>query len=149
MSKSDMLIKNTLDQFLKNKKYVEENQLKEIQRVRNNEGGGWAGHFVDSGSLSENELLKLIIDETRLPYLPILDVTPPDNLLKEFTLDFMKAFECFPVDKIGNILTIATPNPFQAELFRCRATKDCMIKIFVCRVSEWREKIRLISQNNK
>ena len=148
MNKSNLLLNNTLDNFLKNKNYVEDNMLKEIQRARNNEGGGWAGHFVDSGCLTENELLRLIIEETGLPYIPILGVTPPEHLLNEFTFDFMKAFECFPVDKIGHILTIATPNPFQQELIRSRQTSDCEIELYVCRVSEWREKIRLVTQNN-
>ncbi len=71
MRKSNLLLNTTLDVFLKAKKYVQENQLKEIRRVRNNEGGGWAGHFVDSGCLTENELLRLIIKETGLPYIPI------------------------------------------------------------------------------
>jgi len=146
MAKYNLLFKTTLDSFLKSKKFVEDNQLKEIQRVRNVEGGGWAGHFVDSGCLTENELLRLIVEETGLPYIPLLGVTPPEELLKEFTLDFLKAFECFPIDKIGHILTIATPNPFQQELLRSRHTEDCRINLFVCRVSEWREKIRLMKQ---
>ncbi len=148
MNKSNLLLNNSLDDFLKSKNYVEDNLLKEIQSVRNVEGGGWAGHFVDSGCLTENELLRLIIEETGLPYIPILGVTPPDQLLSEFTFDFMKAFECFPVDKIGHILTIATPNPFQQELIRSRQTNDCEIELFVCRVSEWREKIRLVTQKD-
>jgi len=148
MNKSNLLLNNSLNDFLKSKNYLENNMLKEIQRVRNDEGGGWAGHFVDSGCLTENELLRLIIEETGLPYIPILGVTPPDQLLNEFTFDFMKAFECFPVDKIGHILTIATPNPFQQELIRSRQTANCEIELFVCRVSEWREKIRLVTQKN-
>jgi len=148
MNKSNLLLNNSLNDFLKSKNYLENNMLKEIQRVRNDEGGGWAGHLVDSGCLTENELLRLIIEETGLPYIPILGVTPPDQLLNEFTFDFMKAFECFPVDKIGHILTIATPNPFQQELIRSRQTANCEIELFVCRVSEWREKIRLVTQKN-
>jgi len=144
-----ILLNNTLDKFLKNKKIIQNQQLKELEHIRNVEGGGWAGHFVDSGCLTENELLRLIIEETGLPYIPIISVTPPDHLINEFTFDFMKAFECFPVDKIGNILTIATPNPFQQELFRSRNTKDCMIRLFVCRISEWREKIRIMTQSKK
>ena len=149
MNKSNLLLNNSLDDFLKSKNYVEDNLLKEIQTVRNTEGGGWAGHFVDSGCLTENELLRLIIEETGLPYIPILGITPHEDLLNEFTMDFMKAFECFPVDKIGHILTIATPNPFQQELLRSRNTTDCKIKLFVCRVSEWREKIRILIQSKK
>ncbi len=148
MNKSNLLLHNSLDIFLKNKNYVEDELLKELHHVRNVEGGGWAGHFVDSGCLTENELLRLVIEETGLPYIPILGVTPPEHLLDEFTFDFMKAFECFPVDKIGHILTIATPNPFQQELIRSRHTKDCEIELFVCRVSEWREKIRLMTQKS-
>ena len=147
MNKPNLLLNNTLDALLKSKKYVEDNQLKEIQNVRNAEGGGWAGHFVDSGCLTENELLRLIIEETGLPYIPILGISPHEDLLNEFTFDFMKAFECFPIDKIGHVLTIATPNPFQPELLRSRNTADCKIKLFVCRVSEWREKIRLMTQS--
>ena len=140
-------MKTTLDKFLKSRKIVGENQINEIQRVRSNEGGGWASHLVDSELLTESKLLKIIIQETGIPYIPLLGVTPHEELLNEFTFDFMKTFECFPIDKIGGILTIATPNPFQRELFTCRNSKDCQVMLYICSVSEWQVKIKLLNQN--
>jgi len=147
MQKKKTWISNTLDIFLKEKGYVTVEQLQEIKQVRVDEGGGWAGHFVDSGCITENELLQLIITETGLPYFPLLKSKPPDDLLQEFTVDFMETFECFPVNNIGPVLILATPNPFQLELIRSRSSKHRKIMLVVTRVSEWRECIVELSTN--
>ena len=147
MAKKQTWISNSLDMFLKEKGYVTIEQLQEIKQVRFDEGGGWAGHLVDSGCITENELLQLIITETGLPYFPLLKYKPPDDLLQEFTVDFMETFECFPVNSIGTVLILATPNPFQLELIRSRSSKHRKIMLVVTRVSEWRECIVELSTN--
>jgi len=147
MAKTPLWLEKTLDAVLKEKGRIQDEQLAEIQRVRAVEGGGWAGHFIDAGCLTENELLQLVMAETGLPYIPLLQVTPPEQLLQEFTMDFLKAFECYPVDEIGPVLTLATPNPFQRELLRSRNSRTREIRLFVSRVSEWRECIRALAQD--
>lgn len=132
----------TLDEFLRDKNRVSAEQLAGIRRVHAQEGGGWAGHFVDAGAITENELLQLLMTETALPFIPVLQVSVADDLLREFTLDFLRTFECLPMDRIGPVLTMATPNPLQPELFRSRGSSQTTIHLFLCRVSEWRECLR-------
>lgn len=136
----------TLDAVLLAKRRITEEQLAEVRRVHALEGGGWASHFVDAGCISDNELLQLVINETGLPYLPLLQVSVKPELLEEFTLDFLTTFECFPVDEITPVLTMATPNPFQPELIRSRKTAARDVQLFVCRVSEWRECLRRVTE---
>lgn len=136
----------TLDEFLLEKNKVTEEQLADIRRVHAEEGGGWAGHLVDAGVITENELLQLLLTETGLPYLPLLQVTIPDELLREFTPAFLRTFECVPLDRMGPVLTMATPNPFQPELLRSRATRQTSIGLYLCRVSEWRECLRRLQE---
>ena len=149
MTKTTWSIEQTLDQFLKDRHRVQDDQLAQIQRVQAVESGGWAGHFVDAGVITENELLQLIMTETQLPFLPLLQVNTADELVKEFTPEFLQTFECFPVERLGPVLTIATPNPFQPELIRSRATKTDEVRLFLCRVSEWRECMRRLEEKNK
>ena len=47
MARKQTWMSNSLDAFLKEKGYVNDSQLQEIKQVRADEGGGWAGHFVD------------------------------------------------------------------------------------------------------
>ncbi len=147
MSRKQTWMSNSLDAFLKEKGYVNDSQLQEIKQVRADEGGGWAGHFVDSGCITENELLQLAISETGLPYFPLLRVKTKEDLLQEFTIDFMETFECYPVDCIGPALILATPNPFQIELVRSRSSRIRKILLVVTRVSEWRECIVELTTN--
>jgi len=134
----------TLDEVLLQKRRITEEQLAEVRRVHALEGGGWASHFVDAGCISDNELLQLVISETGLPYLPLLQVAVRPELLEEFTPSFLMTFECFPVDEIGLVMTMATPNPFQVELMRSRKSAGREVQLFVCRVSEWRECLRRV-----
>lgn len=146
MATAPQWVRKPLDAILRERGKIQDEQLAEIQRVRAAEGGGWAGHFVDAGCLTENELLQLVLAETGLPYLPLLQVAPNEELLHEFTADFMTSFECFPVDRLGPVLTLATPNPFQPELLRSRNSKYQEVLLFVCRVSEWRECMRRLAE---
>ena len=134
----------TLDMFLKERNRVTDEQLADISRVHALEGGGWAGHFVDADIITENDLVRLIIEATLVPYLPILNVSFRDELVNEFAIEFLQTFECIPVDRIGPLLTIVTPNPFQPELIRSRTTKINVVELFICRVSEWREVMKRI-----
>ena len=139
----------TLDQLLLERGVLDQDQLSEIQRVRAMEGGGWAGHFVDAGVLTENELMSLAISETGLPYIPLLQVTTPSELIQEFSYDFLMGFECFPVDSVGPCLTVVTPNPFQPDLVRSREWRTRSISLFVGRMSEWRERMRRSQQETE
>jgi hypothetical protein len=132
----------TLDEFLLEKNRVPPERLEEIRRVHVAEGGGWAGHFVDAGAITENELLQLLIAETGLPYMPVLQITVAEEVMREFTLSFLQTFECLPIDSIGPVLTLATPNPLQPELLRSRDTAQRTVQLYLCRVSEWRESMR-------
>ncbi len=149
MSSVSYNIDQTLDQFLKERHRVQEDQLGEIQRVHAIEGGGWAGHFVDAGIVTENELLQLILTETGLPYIPLLQVNASDDLVNEFTSEFLQTFECYPIERLGPVLTMATPNPFQPELVRSRASRTDEVRLFVCRVSEWRERMRQMMEKDQ
>ncbi len=149
MARATLHTHKTLDELLLEKNRITEAQLAEVRRVHALEGGGWASHFVDAGCISDNELLQLVISETSLPYLPLLQVTPRLELMEEFTPDFLNTFECFPVDEIAPVLTIATPNPFQPELLRSRKTAVRDVQLFVCRVSEWREFLRRVAEHRE
>lgn len=148
MTKITWRIDQTLDQFLRERQRVQDDQIAAIRRVHAVEGVGWAGHFVDTGVITENELLQLIMAETGLPYLPVLQINVADDVVKEFTPEFLRTFECYPIDRFGPLLTLATPNPFQPELLRSRASHNQEVRLFVCRVSEWRECVRRASEKN-
>ncbi len=141
MAQKQTWISNSLEVLLRDKGFINDTQFNEIKSIRATEGGGLAGLFVDSGCITENELLQLIISETGLPYIPLLRVKPHEDLLQEFTIDFMNTFECYPIDSVGPALILATPNPFQPELIRSRSSKIRKVMLAVTRVSEWRESI--------
>jgi hypothetical protein len=142
MSDLPLWTRTSLDAFLMEKGRLSDEQLQEISRVRASEGGGWAGHLVDAGCVSDNELLQMMVDETSLPFFQLMHLAPSDELVREFTVDFLTTFECFPVDQIGPVLTLATPNPFQPELYTVRSTGPEQVHLLLCRVSEWRECMR-------
>jgi len=138
----------TLDQFLKDKQKVTDVQIAEIAKVHAIEGGGWAGHFVDAGIITETDLVKIIIEESQILYLPLISVNIEDELVEEFTIEFLQTFECCPIEKLGPTITIATPNPFQPELIRSRTSKIGHVELFLCRVGEWREVMRKIMEKS-
>jgi len=146
MTKSQAWIKKSLDIVLLEKGRIREEQLNEISRVRAAEGGGWASHFVDAGLVTENELLQLVLADTGLPYFPLLNFKPADDLLDDYTRDFLVTFECLPIDILGPVYTIATPNPYQNDLVLSRQSHIREVQLLVCRLSEWREYIQRLDE---
>ena len=146
MNKSYSWLKKPLDIVLKEKGRVKAEQLEEIRKVRAVEGGGWVAHFVDTGCMTENELINILLADTGLPYISLLNITTPQALLNDYTRDFLIAFECYPIDSIGPVCTLATCNPYQKDLLMARRNELQTIQLFLCRLSEWRECIHRLQE---
>lgn len=136
----------TLDAILREKNVIDQHQLEEITRVRMAEGGGWAGHFVDAGIITENELLLLGITEAGVPYIPLLQLTIDPGYSSLLSWEYMQTHECVLVDTIGMCTTIVTPNPFQPSLIEHHREQGVEVVLSLCRISEWREHMRRIQE---
>lgn len=136
----------TLEQILLEKEIIDQSQLMEIERVRSVEGGGWAGHFLDAGMVTENELLLLAINDAGAPYIPILQVNVDIEMVRDLSIEYLEEHEAIPIDAIGTCMTLATPNPFQPELVRNHHGSSTEVLLFSTRVGEWRECIRSLKE---
>jgi type IV pilus assembly protein PilB len=67
---------------------------------------------VKQGVVSEKELLALVGAAANIPPIDIDRVSVNTEILADVPAEVAQQFRVFPVDKIGNLLTIAVANPF-------------------------------------
>ncbi len=75
-----------------------------------------ADQVIEQAILTEDQLTGLIAMEMKLPPVDLERVTPEEWALETMSRETAQSYGVVPVSRIGNVLTIATANPF--DLFR-------------------------------
>lgn len=68
--------------------------------------------LIKSGVVTEGEYLSLVATAGGLPPISIERVQHNPEFLAEVPVEVAQQFKVFPIDKIGNLLTVAVANPF-------------------------------------
>ncbi|MGE0143859.1 MAG: GspE/PulE family protein [Planctomycetota bacterium] len=68
--------------------------------------------LIKSGVVTEGEYLSLVATAGGLPPISIERVQHNPEFLTEVPVEVAQQFKVFPIDKIGNLLTVAVANPF-------------------------------------
>ena len=84
---------------------------------------------VNSGLVSEAELLSLIAKAANIPPIDLTKVRVDPEVLEAVPLSSATEFMVFPVDRIGSVLTVAVANPFDVlKLDDVRIITGCQIR---------------------
>lgn len=78
---------------------------------------------VSMGLITEDQLVNSLSQETWVPHLKVDKYEIRKKALDTITRDDAEYFGVFPVDKLGNLLTLAMVNPLDAEAIRQLETK--------------------------
>ncbi len=73
---------------------------------------------VRMGAITEDQLVNSLSQETWVPHLKVDKYEIRKKALDTITRDDAQHFGVFPVDKLGNLLTLAMVNPLDAEAIR-------------------------------
>jgi type IV pilus assembly protein PilB len=98
--------------------------------------------LVKKGLATEPELLALIARAANIPPIDLAKVVVNKDVLGSVPEDVAREYGIFPVDRIGNIITIAVANPFDVlKLDDIRIITGCQLRTVVSTAEEI-EKIR-------
>ncbi|MDP6930711.1 MAG: ATPase, T2SS/T4P/T4SS family [Planctomycetota bacterium] len=104
-------------------------QATECITIAENEGRPLTEVVVRQGIATEDELVALIASEANLPPVRLSSVKVNQDLLDTVPIDVARDYKIFPVDRIGNLLTIAVANPFDVlKLDDIRIITGCHLR---------------------
>ncbi len=88
--------------------------------------------MVEAGAISEGELLALIGKAANIPPVDLSKLEMNPEVLETVPLDVAKDYHVFPIERIGNILTVAVANPFDVlKLDDIRIITGCQLRATV------------------
>lgn len=98
--------------------------------------------LVKKGIATEHELLALIGKAANVPPIDLAKLVINKEVLESVPEDVAREYCIFPVDRIGNIITVAVANPFDVlKLDDIRIITGCQLRTVVSTAEEI-EKIR-------
>ncbi len=98
--------------------------------------------LVKKGVATEHELIALIAKAANIPPIDLAKWTLNKEVLETVPEDVAREYRIFPIDKIGNIITIAVADPFDVVKFdHLRILTNCQLRLVVSTAEEI-EKIR-------
>ena len=68
--------------------------------------------LIRLGFISEEKLLKILAEQQGLTFLNLRDVKFDDEIIKKMPAKFAWHYKIMPITLKGNVLTVATSNPF-------------------------------------
>ncbi|MBI4845252.1 MAG: hypothetical protein HY810_02065 [Candidatus Omnitrophica bacterium] len=104
-----------LENVLREMGIISEADFAKIIVKQKNEGGSFAKAITSIGILSEEDLVSTLVTQFGFPYLPLSNYDIDAEIVKFVPKKTAQEFCLIPVDKIGNILTLAMVDPLNAE----------------------------------
>ena len=122
-----------LGEILLHEDVVTRDQLKSAL-LEQKETGGFLGEIlVRMGLLDEEELTTVLVKQCRIPYLKLASMQISDTVAEILPAHVCHTYRILPVDKLGNLLTVAMVNPLDVDaLEQVKALVSFRIKPIIC-----------------
>lgn len=98
--------------------YVTRDQLDDALRQQARLGGRLGEILISKGFLTQQELCEVLTEQFNLPFLPVRDFAPADELRSVVNPRFAAQHRLVPISRLGNRLTVALSDPTHQEVLR-------------------------------
>lgn len=122
-----------LGEILLEEELITAKQLKQALGEQEQAGGFLGEILVRMGLIDEEELTTCLVKQCRIPYLKLGSMKVNEKLGTLIPAHVCHAYQVLPVDKLGNLLTVAMVNPLDVEaLEQVKAAVPFRIKPIIC-----------------
>jgi len=123
-------------------KRLDRSDLRAVLDHQEQHGGHVEHILVHLGFTDEEEIVHELTTHFGFPYLPLSHYELDSRIVRLVPVEVARHYCLIPIDRIGNVLTIAMANPLNSEAIKdIQRLTDCSVLTMVSRVSEIREKI--------
>jgi chromosomal replication initiator protein DnaA len=89
--------------------------------------------LVELGYISEDELIAFLVRQCRIPHLKLSNFQVSAEIAELIPAEICEEHKLLPIDKLGNLLTVAMVNPIDVEaLEKIKSTVKLRIKPILC-----------------
>ncbi|RKY30408.1 MAG: hypothetical protein DRP74_07100 [Candidatus Omnitrophota bacterium] len=112
-----------------------------LEKLKKN-GGYLSQHLIAMGFVSEEDIAVCLSNQYNFAYLPLKNYTIPPGILDTIPLKWIKIYTLIPIDKIGNILSVAMADPLNEGVIQMlQQITNCQIMVFISTYTELKEVI--------
>lgn len=122
-----------LGEILIQEEVLTQAQLEQALAEQEEAGGFLGAILVRLGFIDEEELTNFLVKQCRIPYLKLSGFTLNEKISSLIPPAICRRYQILPMDKLGNLLTVAMVNPLDVEALE--AIKKCVpyrIKPIIC-----------------
>jgi type IV pilus assembly protein PilB len=137
------VIKKRIGELLIENGIITQSQLDQALEWKQSSGELLGEILVKMGFATEEHVAGVVAAQYGIPYIPLKRHEFNKALASIMPKEIAEKYRCFPVDKIGSILTVAMENPLYEDAVKeLREITGCKILCYVSTPSEIRDAIR-------
>lgn len=136
------MTKKRLGELLKDEGLLTDAQIQEALSEQRKSGELLGEVLVRLGYVTEEDIAQTIVAQFGLPYIEVKQYFTSDEVLRLFSAEAMRKYQFFPLDKIGNVVTVAVGGLLNFDMLaELEAKTGCKIQVYVSTWSSVREAI--------
>jgi len=136
------VIRKKIGELLIERHTITPEQLAIALEEQNKKGGYLSQHLIALGFATEVDIATCLSNQYSFAYLPLKNYTINEEVLDLVPLKWIRIYTLLPIDKIGNILSLAMADPLNEGVIQMlKQLTDCEIMVFISTYSELREAI--------
>ena len=126
------MISKQLGDLLVERKVITQSQLDTAIKVQKDKGGLLGQVLVMLGYVKEEEIAQAITLQYGFPFLPLENYEINQEALTLVNANVARQYNLIPVDRIGELLTVAMSNPLNSQAIEdIEMITHCKIQVFV------------------
>ncbi|MCM8782900.1 MAG: PilZ domain-containing protein [Candidatus Omnitrophica bacterium] len=135
-------VRKKLGELLIERKIITPEQLQIALEEQKKKGGYLSQHLIALGFASELDIAMSLSNQYNFAYLPLKNYIIPSEVLGIIPLKWIKIYTLLPVDKVGNILSVAMADPLNEGVIQMlEQITNCHIQVFISTYTEINEAI--------
>lgn len=129
-----------LGELLTREELITREQLEEALKEKELTGQFLGEILVRLSYISEDELIGFLVRQCRIPHLKLANFQVSDEIAGLIPPDICEEHKLLPIDRLGNLLTVAMVNPIDVEaLEKIKKNVDLRIKPILCSWGDFRQ----------
>ena len=129
--------KPLIGEILVKRHLITDQQLNEALDVQKKESGFLGEILVKLGYLEERDIVVALVVQCSLPYIAINKYEIDPKVLELVPEKVAREFHVFPLDRVGDVLSVVMVNPLSSELkTELEKITGCKIATFIATKSE-------------
>ena len=130
-------IRKKIGELLIERGVITSEQLDQALAEQAQKGGYISQHLISMGFAKDADIAQCLSVQYNMGYIPLGNYSIPKHLLDIVPLKLIKIFSIVPLDRIGNLLTIAMADPLNEGVVEMlRNITDCDIEVLISTYSE-------------